>query len=469
MSETHNDSLSGSSVCSSSCGQAKVCSSNGKPHMKTHPTPPKFASFARNLSAFMMRLASCCCASNTCASCLALEEQIANLTVANFAPSKRLVGIELNPGPTVNVKVNTKMKKKKNSSRGTQNNSSSSSSAPVAVTKSFANPGPRFVRSDARSVVISHRELCYNVTGTASPLIALRPINPGIISMFPWLSTQALGFEKYRFRKLKFSYHTRCSTSAAGSVALAIDYDASDQIPTSESQMLTYSRAVEYAPWTNFDYVCDPKSLDRVLFTRGGTANGDIRLYDIGNLLLLTTDGSTTPWGKLFVEYEIELSIPQSNPLVTTNATFTANNTGTQTSSLLFGNVQFDQTSLPTDLPAGVGMVTNSLVPFVYHASGSVTIGPCPPKCEVYVSFTIYSPTAETATCSTSGSSNCTPVIFTYAAPVNNPYMNAYCHSSNGLPFTFTLVPALIGANAPGWSSCNITTISDPSPLTITL
>jgi len=43
-------------------------------------------------------------------------------------------------------------------------------------------------------------------------------------------------------------------------------------------------------------------------------ANLDIKTYDVGNFFAATTDGTAVNWGKLWVEYDCELKVPQLNP-----------------------------------------------------------------------------------------------------------------------------------------------------------
>lgn len=196
-----------------------------------------------------------------------------------------------------------------------------SQSVAAAYARGQRSGEPRFLGRDARSCRIVHRELIASITGTATFTVANTfALNPGIALTFPWLSTQASSWEQYRFNKLKFCYYSRCATSTSGSMMLVPDYDAADAAPVSEQIASSYRDVVEEVPWTlEFSCVLDPRSLmepsDRKFIRTGNLAsNLDIKTYDGGNLFVCTTDGSSTGWGKLWVEYDVELFVPQLPP-----------------------------------------------------------------------------------------------------------------------------------------------------------
>lgn len=43
-------------------------------------------------------------------------------------------------------------------------------------------------------------------------------------------------------------------------------------------------------------------------------ANLDVKTYDAGNFFVCTTDGTAVNWGKLWVEYDVDLYVPQLPP-----------------------------------------------------------------------------------------------------------------------------------------------------------
>ncbi len=156
-------------------------------------------------------------------------------------------------------------------------------------------------------------------------------INPGQASMFPWLSKIAQNFESYKFKKLKFCYETEAPSSLGGTLVMAVDYDASDVAPANKQQALAYRGSVRSAPWTPCCHtsVGEDLSKQKSYFVRPGSvpANSDIKLYDVGNLNVITQGISTNSatCGELYVEYAVKLMtplyevIPQSSTLMSTS------------------------------------------------------------------------------------------------------------------------------------------------------
>ncbi len=180
--------------------------------------------------------------------------------------------------------------------------------------------GPKVIRTDADSCRIVHRELIASVTGTVAFTVAQSfPLNPGIATSFPWLSNEALGWERYRFNRLRFCYYTRTGTGVPGSVMMAPDYDAADPAPASEQAASSYHDCEEDAPWKDIVCTLSPKDLngaEKEKYVRSGAlaANQDIKTFDSGNLHLCTVDGTAVSWGKLWVEYDVTLFTPQVPP-----------------------------------------------------------------------------------------------------------------------------------------------------------
>nr|UJQ92939.1 MAG: putative capsid protein [Narnaviridae sp.] len=143
-------------------------------------------------------------------------------------------------------------------------------------------------------------------------------INPGLVSTFPWLSVLAAEWQQYRIHKLCFRYVTRTSTSSVGSVILSPDYNAVDQAPSSEQVASNTQDAVEDVCWRSITCHLDvqamfpfgPRKQIRV-----GNISGDYTTYDAGRLFVCVTgQGSAAEIGKLWVDYDVELFVPQSSP-----------------------------------------------------------------------------------------------------------------------------------------------------------
>lgn len=192
-------------------------------------------------------------------------------------------------------------------------------SSAVAYSSGQRSKAPKISSTRDQSHII-HRELLASITGSTNFSVPITiPLNPGLPASFPWLSTQAQGWERYRFNSLKFCYYTRTGSNVPGSVMLIPDYDAADPAPVSEQIASTYEDVEEDAPWLDIECELRPSALNGIgpsKFIRTGAllANQDIKTYDAGNFFLGTTDGTAVNWGKLWVEYDIVLMTPQLPP-----------------------------------------------------------------------------------------------------------------------------------------------------------
>jgi hypothetical protein len=301
------------------------------------------------------------------------------------------------------------------------------SAAPAAFATTQRSGKPLFVRATFDRTRIVHRELIQAVNGTTSFTVSQFPLNPGLSITFPWLATQAVAWEKYRFNRLAFCYYTRAPTSTQGSFLHVPDYDAADPAPTTETIASTYNGAVEDAVWKDSCCELDVKMF-RELFIRTGALaqNLDIKTYDTGNFFSCTTDASSaSPIGKLWVEYDIELINPQL-PATGISTTATVISGGTVTVANPLGTV-----------PVAAGGFGQSI-------SGSdVTYNGLTAGVEYYASF-ITSGTSITATALTTSGFNLSTTQVTSA-------INAA--GTAGIA-TFTLIPTgtsgVIGVSAAG-------------------
>jgi hypothetical protein len=170
---------------------------------------------------------------------------------------------------------------------------------------------------------VRHKEFIGNVSGlnnqNFNQAFSLA-LNPGLAATFPWLSVMAQNWQAYRFKKMRFMYFTRTGSTTVGSVILCPDYDAADGAPISEQVIDSYEDAKEDAPWKNVDCPLNSTSMHLMgpkKFIRLGnlSANQDIKTYDVGNMFIYTVDSaSAASWGKLWVEYDVDLFTPQLPP-----------------------------------------------------------------------------------------------------------------------------------------------------------
>lgn len=208
-------------------------------------------------------------------------------------------------------------------------------SAPVAISHQIKRTNkPRMsVRGDG--VCIAHSEMLGSImSGNVSSNVTLfRAIgmraNPGISSVFPWLSSVAVNYEKYRFKRLTFSIVPLVSTQFSGRIGVGFDYDSSDLPPGNRQEFYSLSTHSETMPWqaTSVSVKCDPN----FKFT-GTHVAADNKLIDQGQVILMSDSVSNgtsivaaIPLYDLIVDYEVELIEPQQ-ALFATQAFVTTSN-----------------------------------------------------------------------------------------------------------------------------------------------
>jgi hypothetical protein len=246
--------------------------------------------------------------------------------ISNPAPPP-LVGVESNPGPVVlpvkgskvlkklkqEMKTERKQMEKQRPKQGPARQVVREVPVAAAYSAGISTGQPRISTTKSGSKLICHKELVNIVSGTAAFTATQISLQPALGSTYQWLSTQCNGWEKYRYRKVTATYYTRTGTNVPGTVMLVPDYDAADPPPTSELQASSFHGSKDDAPWKTITLEFD-MARSQELFLRAGplAPNLDIKTYDFANMFICTTDGAAANWGKVYIEYEIELINPQT-------------------------------------------------------------------------------------------------------------------------------------------------------------
>jgi hypothetical protein len=162
---------------------------------------------------------------------------------------------------------------------------------------------------------IRHMEYVLDLTPTTTDFsVTAYPINPGVGVIFRWLSTIANSFDSYKIHNLSFSYQEKSPSSTAGSVIIAVNFDASDPVPTTKSQLMAYQCKEDIVPWRDAVIRCNITdcngSLAKHYVRQGLVPNTDIKTYDVGNLLVATQGVPTSDLGEIIVSYDIEFFSP---------------------------------------------------------------------------------------------------------------------------------------------------------------
>jgi hypothetical protein len=161
-----------------------------------------------------------------------------------------------------------------------------------------------------------------NSTGnTTFSILGQYAINPGQAATFPWLSSIAKNYEKFKFLMLEFYTVPQVSGFATagqtGEVVLSVDYDASDAAPANYQQQTDVWPHSSEPPPMKQRIILSPKEMHKesdAKFVRpGGVIGGtDIKTYDCGNLFLgaVGVSGGAVPLFSLHVRYSVEFTVP---------------------------------------------------------------------------------------------------------------------------------------------------------------
>jgi len=186
------------------------------------------------------------------------------------------------------------------------------------------NPTERSGRNGTRTII--YKEYVQDILGSVNFATVTFACNPGLSNLFAWLSGQALFYQEYTVKRLKFCYETEKAKTLSGKVMFAFLQDSSDPAPASKQEMLENLLKAANAIYEPF---CLPISmtnfpaLGKSRFIRSGVlaANLDVKTYDIGQLVVATQGcADTTAIGELYIEYEIELRTPLQSAAQLANA-----------------------------------------------------------------------------------------------------------------------------------------------------
>jgi len=162
-------------------------------------------------------------------------------------------------------------------------------------------------------------EYIVDIAGSVSFATTTFAVNPGQSKVFPWLSKEAILFEKYKILRLEFYYRPQVSAYATngqtGKVMLSFDFDASDAPPATKQQVEDTHPHSDGMPYEEVILTIDPKdcSLQDSYYVRPGGLPGssDIKTFDVGILSVSTVgNNSTANIGELRVRYAIALHDP---------------------------------------------------------------------------------------------------------------------------------------------------------------
>jgi len=174
--------------------------------------------------------------------------------------------------------------------------------------------------TNKRQMVVTEDEYIADVAPSVNFANTQYSINPGNSTTFPWLSSLAQNFNKYKFLLLEFYYKRTVSEFATdgqtGKIILSINPDASDPAPSSKQQAEDYQMKMDGMPCENFGVkgLLGEFNKQDSYYIRVGAqpANTDIKTYDVGNLNVSSqgTVSASGVCGELRVRYTVMLHSP---------------------------------------------------------------------------------------------------------------------------------------------------------------
>jgi len=177
-----------------------------------------------------------------------------------------------------------------------------------------------------RGCTIMEDEFVVAIVGSVGFATTSFPLNPGQVSLFPWLSQEAKLWERYTFEEFEAYYKRDVSEFATngttGKVMLSVDFDASDNPPATKTQVEDTFPHADGMPCENFSLrvpvsQLHPKGEPKYVRPAGLPGAADIKLYDAGNLFVSTQGNqNTSEVGELRVRYRVRFEVPILENLV---------------------------------------------------------------------------------------------------------------------------------------------------------
>jgi len=198
-----------------------------------------------------------------------------------------------------------------------------------AITERVAKGSPAIpmMHGSGQSIIVRHKEYIGDIVSapTANTFLCSSgiPLNPGLSSSFPWLSTIAQQFQEYTWRGIVFHFESTSGdsvgsvTTSLGTVMMGTQYKATAPPFQSKQIMLNEYFSCDAKPSVDFCHPieCDPNENPyNVQYIRGAAvpAGEDPKTYDLGTFYYATTgmQGTNVSLGELWVTYEVELRKP---------------------------------------------------------------------------------------------------------------------------------------------------------------
>jgi len=190
------------------------------------------------------------------------------------------------------------------------------------TSNTLVHPGEPVPSFGDDSIRVKRREYLGDVFGSTGFVSQRYPINPGLATTFPWLSSIASNYEQYKINGLIFEFVStsanalNSTNTALGKLVMATNYNAVEPPFPSTRYMLATKFSNYGMPSSNLPHAieCAPGTTPtECLFVRSGAPalGSDLRLYDLADFQL-ATEGmqASANIGGLWVSYDISLMKP---------------------------------------------------------------------------------------------------------------------------------------------------------------
>lgn len=170
---------------------------------------------------------------------------------------------------------------------------------------------------------VKHREYIKDISSSVLFASQSYSINPGLVDLFPWLSTVAQNFEEYRIHGMVIYLNTMSgvgissTNTALGMWGAVTQYDPSEPDFVTKQQAENYVGVQTSVPSNSLIHgiECKPRSsvLDKMFVRTGPIPDSeDLKFYDWGKTQIFTQGSqSINVIGEMWISYDIEFSKPR--------------------------------------------------------------------------------------------------------------------------------------------------------------
>ncbi len=233
--------------------------------------------------------------------------------------------------------------------------------APAAFSRRMNISNKPVMSASSKGINVRHKEYMTNIMSNATTLSYFSEaliLNPGKINAFPWLSTIAGNFDKYKINRLTITLVSNQPTTTAGRIGVGIDYDSTDPMPVDRTEFFSLTHHVECSAWDSITFNVPLQG--GVRFINSHT-NTDSKLIDYGQIIIMAdqvvTTGTAIDLGDAIIDYDIDLIDPQQAVMLTQSFTGTnpADFTKLEVTGPLIASIQSTISATVVDFKFAVG------------------------------------------------------------------------------------------------------------------